>query len=81
MLGRLRMGVDKCISAYERLFSQIFVKERLGLSWSFRMKGRFSTNSLEACLREIIKKHTGGRSAEQELLNNGTANTEGSCKV
>ena len=81
MLGRLHMNIDECIAAYRRLSARIFVKEGHRFSLLGKTKGRFSTNGLEQCLKEIIGEHIEGRSAEQELLNNTALGEDNTCKV
>lgn len=81
LLGRLRLNVDECISAYQRLCGQIFVKESYPLSFVGKLKGRFSTPNLERFLKEVVGEHINGRSAEHELFNSENDAESQLCKV
>jgi hypothetical protein len=75
------MTVDECIAAYERLCGQIFIKQSSTLSWLGAVKGRFSTTSLERCLKEVIGEHIQGRRADIEQFNNASDPDNELCKV
>ncbi|KAF5360636.1 hypothetical protein D9756_004637 [Leucocoprinus leucothites] len=76
MLGRLRMTIDQCIKAYERLSTQIF-----GASMARKVEdvihtgARYSASALENAVKEIVKQYTG----DEEALMRDTS--ESPCKV
>ena len=74
MLGRLEMDVDECIEAYTSMFKTIFGKKGLPVSIWGKIKGRFDSDVLEECIREILKER--GLS-EAEPFNDGKER----CKV
>ena len=80
MLGRLEMEVEECILAYKSLCSQVFVKERVPLSWTAKIKGRFDTKKLEQVIKELIGQHINGKDPETELFNDDKI-PERLCKV
>jgi hypothetical protein len=80
MLGRLEMEVEECILAYKSLCSRVFVKERVPLSWTGKIKGRFDTNELEKVIKDFIGQHINGNDPEDEPFNDG-GKREGLCKV
>ena len=75
------MTVDECITAYERLCGQIFVKVSSAFSWSGNVTGRFSTANLERGLKEVIGEHIKGRRAELERFNDTSDPDNKPCKV
>lgn len=56
MLGRLQMTVDQCIDAYASLSDRIFQKKRHRVKWNGQVQGRFDSDELERCIKEIIVK-------------------------
>ena len=60
MLGRLKMTLDKCQTAYLRLSERIFNPSRHNLNYVGQAKdflsahGRFDSGELEAAIKEII---------------------------
>jgi hypothetical protein len=81
MLGRLEMNVDECITAYKDLCSQVFVKERVPLSWTGKVKGRFDSKILERVIKDFVGKHLEGRNAETEPFNDSKNGKQRNCKV
>lgn len=71
MLGRLRMSVADCIEAYKHLSKEIFTPAHssanvAGKAVDFlKAKGRFRSEPLERCIKEILKKHN---LSEDELM-------------
>ncbi|TAQ88735.1 hypothetical protein B7494_g2948 [Chlorociboria aeruginascens] len=66
MLGRLRMSVDECEMAYLNLAQNIFKFKRKGLNFFARTSdflqanGKFSTEALEATIKEIVRSKSNG---------------------
>jgi hypothetical protein len=56
MLGRLKMSIDECISAYLRLSERVFQKKRHRVSIKGQIQGRFDSDELERAAKEIITK-------------------------
>ena len=54
MLGRLRMTVDECISAYTSLSDKVFEKKRLRVKFKGKLQGRFDTAELERAVKQIL---------------------------
>lgn len=56
MLGRLRMSVEDCITAYVKLMRRIFEKKenRSILSTLGRVKPRFSARTLSDAVAEVL---------------------------
>ncbi|KDR80872.1 hypothetical protein GALMADRAFT_135962 [Galerina marginata CBS 339.88] len=60
MLGRLRMSVDECIIAYEKMASDIFNAGILSEVKNGSETGaRFSAAVLEKSIKDVVEKHTG----------------------
>lgn len=60
MLGRLRMTVDQCIEAYQRLASKIFKAGALSQIDSIANCGaRYSGSALEGAIKEVVEQYTG----------------------
>jgi hypothetical protein len=56
MLGRLRMSVEECITAYSRLMKRIFEKRenRSIMGILGRVKPRFSSEALEEAFKDVL---------------------------
>lgn len=54
MLGRLRMTVDECITAYTALSDKVFQNTSHRLSIKGDLQGRFDKQALEQAIKEII---------------------------
>jgi hypothetical protein len=56
MLGRLRMSVEECITAYSRLMKRIFEKKenRSIMDVLGRVKPRFSSEALAEAIKEVL---------------------------
>lgn len=76
MLGRLKMTVDECISAYADLSDEVFQKKhhRVNIR-AGGIQGRFDSSALERAFKEIIVSRGFD---EDELLFD---NHDGACKV
>ncbi|KAI9652351.1 MAG: hypothetical protein M1829_001664 [Trizodia sp. TS-e1964] len=74
MLGRLEMDVEECINAYTSMFGTIFKKKNLPINFLGKIKGRFKSSVLEACIIDILR---GLGLSENEALNDGKER----CKV
>jgi hypothetical protein len=77
MLGRLRMSVEECITAYTKLMRRIFEKKenRSFMSVVGRVKPRFSSEALAEAIAEVL---TFGRHSVDEPFEE---NEEPTCKV
>jgi hypothetical protein len=77
MLGRLRMSVEECITAYVKLMKRIFEKRenRSIMSVLGRVKPRFSADALSEAIAEVLRSR--GYST-QEKFEEGDNPT---CKV
>ena len=58
MLGRLRMDVDECISAYNKLIATVFDKKlhQSPDSISGRVRSQFDSKRLKDAIEEVISK-------------------------
>lgn len=54
MLGRLKMTVDECISAYADLSDEVFQKKHHRVNIRAGIQGRFDSSALERAVKEII---------------------------
>jgi patatin-like phospholipase/acyl hydrolase len=54
MLGRLRMTVDECISAYTSLSDRVFEKKRHRMNLKGGIQGRFDAAELESAVKKIV---------------------------
>lgn len=75
MLGRLHMGVDECIVAYETIAPKIFAKVHHRLNLKGKVQGRFDHLAIEEAVKELLRK-CGLR--EDELLQSPAPD---SCKT
>lgn len=75
MLGRLRMHVQDCISAYIRLSEEVFTKQQHRLGWKGNLQGRFHHEALERVIQRVI---TASGLSEKALLKDENPNA---CKV
>ena len=75
MLGRLRMTVDACMEAYAAMGDRIFAKKRHRLTFKGYIQGRFDSDELERCVKEILIRRGLGPDA---LLRDDSPNA---CKV
>jgi hypothetical protein len=75
MLGRLKMDVEQCISAYRSLSEQAFKRQRrIPFSTTGGIKERFSSKELEAAVKRVLKEQGHDENALLKDTNN-------SCKV
>ncbi|KAF9553084.1 phospholipase [Agrocybe pediades] len=76
MLGRLRMTIDECIAAYEKLAAKIFDAGLIGKVIDGVTTGaRYSKDALEEAIKEVMKQYTGDPNAPMKDPK------EDSCKV
>ena len=75
MLGRLRMTVDECISAYISLADKVFEKKSHRVKINGQLQGRFDTAALELTVKQVL---TDNGHAQDALLKD-PSNT--ACKV
>jgi hypothetical protein len=82
MLGRLRMGINKCIETYISLFDRVFKKkERHRVTAMSKVQDRFDVKELERAIKEIIFQQCGQqRGSEDALLQDGDGQNV-RCKV
>lgn len=78
MLGRLGMDVDECIMAYNNLTKRIFNQQEhwVPLSWTASTRGRYSSQTLELAIQEVISNIEGVTEADK--MDDGT---ERRCRV
>lgn len=74
MLGRLRMNIADCKACYGSMVDDIFKKRNLPINWRGKVKGRYSSEALEAHIKKVLQERG---YVEDELL---TTN-DGSCKM
>ena len=55
MLGRLRMSIEDCITAYSKLSKEVFVKKRMLLNFKGDVQARFDTAALEKAVLKYIE--------------------------
>jgi hypothetical protein len=56
MLGRLRLSVADCITAYLSLSDRVFRKTRHRVTVKGKVQGRFDAEELAQAVREVIKQ-------------------------
>ncbi|KAF2684302.1 FabD/lysophospholipase-like protein [Lentithecium fluviatile CBS 122367] len=56
MLGRLKMSIDECISAYLSMSNKIFQKKRHRVTVKGKIQGRFDSDALKLAVKDIIKQ-------------------------
>lgn len=56
MLGRLRMSVDECITAFLSLSDRVFRKTRHGVTVKGQAQGRFDADELARVVKEVLKQ-------------------------
>ncbi|KAH6986805.1 acyl transferase/acyl hydrolase/lysophospholipase, partial [Ilyonectria destructans] len=54
MLGRPRMTVDECITAYTSLSDKVFEKKSHRVNANGQLQGRFDTVALEQAVKQIL---------------------------
>jgi hypothetical protein len=75
MLGRLRMNVADCITAYLSLSNRVFRKTRHRVTSKGQVQGRFDSEELARAVREVVKQQG---LQEDELLKDAP---DAGCKV
>jgi hypothetical protein len=75
MLGRLRMSVADCITAYLSLSDRVFRKMRHRVTIKGKVQGRFDAEELARAVREVVKQQG---VPEDALLKDAP---EAGCKV
>jgi hypothetical protein len=70
MLGRLEMGVDECIAAYNDLAAAVFGEKLSSIPFNFKgdVKVRFDSAKLEIAIRKVVKQ---SGASEEDLFNDG----------
>ncbi|KAH6975787.1 hypothetical protein EDB80DRAFT_900003 [Ilyonectria destructans] len=63
MLGRLRMTVDECITAYTFLSDKVFEKKSHRVKINGQLQGRFDTVALEQAVKQILVDNGHGEDA------------------
>ena len=64
MLGRLKMSIGECITAYESMASKIFSAGVLNkIEHGSNTGALYSPEVLENCVKDLIKKHLGSEDA------------------
>jgi hypothetical protein len=76
MLGRLRMSVADCITAYLLLSKRVFCKSRHRVTIKGKVQGRFDSEELARAVREVVIQQG---MAEEALLK--ASSPDASCKV
>jgi hypothetical protein len=56
MLGRLRMSVADCITAYLSLSDRVFRKTRHRVTIKGQVQGRFDSEELAQAVKEVVKQ-------------------------
>jgi hypothetical protein len=56
MLGRLKMSIEDCITAYLSLADDVFEKQRHQLTILGGIQGRFDTKALEEAVQRILQQ-------------------------
>ena len=54
MLGRLKLSIDECISAYLSLSDRVFQQKRHRVSKRGNIQGRFDSEELERAVKEVV---------------------------
>ena len=75
MLGRLRMSVADCITAYLSLSDRVFRKTRHRVTVKGQVQGRFDTEELARAVKEVVKQ----QGLEEDALLKDVP--EAACKV
>jgi hypothetical protein len=56
MLGRLRMSVADCITAYLSLSERVFRKTRHRVTVKGKLQGRFDVEELAQAVKEVVRQ-------------------------
>jgi hypothetical protein len=75
MLGRLRMSVAECITAYLSLSERVFRKTRHRVTVKGKVQGRFDSEELARAVQEVVRQQG---LQEDALLKDAL---ESGCKV
>jgi hypothetical protein len=75
MLGRLRMSVDECITAYLSLSDRVFRKTQHRVTVRGKVQGRFDAEELARAVKEVVKQ----QGLPEDALLKGAP--EAGCKV
>lgn len=58
MLGRLRMSVEECITAYIELSSRVFRKNHvMPVTIRGKVKARYSSSELQRAIQDVVEAH------------------------
>ena len=74
MLGRLRMTVDECVTAYTTLSDRVFEKKSHRVNIKGKLQGRFDAAELERAIKQILR----GRGLDENAL---LKDVDAPCKV
>ena len=75
MLGRLKMSVGDCITAYLSLSDRVFRKTRHRVTVKGQVQGRFDAEELARAVREVVMQ----QGLQENVLLKNTP--EAQCKV
>ena len=75
MLGRLKMSVSDCITAYLSLSDRVFRKTRHRVTVKGQVQGRFDVEELARAVREVVRQ----QGLPEDALLKDTPEAE--CKV
>ena len=75
MLGRLKMSVGDCITAYLSLSDRVFRKTRHRVTVKGQVQGRFDAEELARAVREVVMQ----QGLQENVLHKDTP--EAQCKV
>ena len=75
MLGRLKMSVADCITAYLSLSDRVFRKTRHRVTVQGQVQGRFDADELARAIKEVVKQ----QGLEEDALLKDVP--EAGCKV
>lgn len=70
MLGRMKMSIEQCEKAYEKLSPLVFTKLRHSMKWFGEPQGRFDHKALEKEIRKILVDQ--GMDAEELMKVSGS---------
>ena len=75
MLGRLKMSVADCITAYLSLSNRVFRKTQHRVTVKGQIQGRFDAEELARAVKEVVKQ----QGLQEDVLLKDTP--EAGCKV
>lgn len=75
MLGRLKMSIDDCISAYVSLYLRVFRTRRIWATAKGQIQSQFDAEELAGVIKEVLKQ----QGLKEDALLKDESSTE--CKV